>query len=295
MKFSAPSIDSLHGDFLLLSRIREAIYSRSGGKERLGSKFPSLLQDAIDFVLDPVRTARTAVNDLDNVEKTFIGLKVEHVLRDFLDVPKGLRDLQIDGVDVDIKNTVGATWMILPETYRNEEPCLLIAIADNDKRCWLGLMIARNDYLGASAGNRDHKRSVVKKGLNNILWLFDGVNLPASRWAGIDMKRFRELRQLKGGSKRAAAFFRENLWKRVHRSIIQTLLFDQNDYMKRTRGNGGARDILRKESIALLSWTYHREIIRLLGLPELTGEEFMAVTGRNISEIERLRSRKVID
>jgi len=294
MRFSTPTITNVHPDFPVLSGIEKAIYRQAKGEKALREKFPALLKDAIDFVLDPVRTARTAIKDLDNVEKTFIGLKVEHVLRDFLDVPKGLRDLEIDGIDVDIKNTVGTTWMIPPETYRNEEPCLLIAIADGEKQCWLGLMLARNEYLG-SGGNRDGKRSVVTKGLNSILWLVEGVPLPLSRWDGIDMAKFRELRKLKGGSKRAAAFFRDNLWMPVHRSIIQSLLFDQNDYMKRVRGNGGARDILRKEAIALLSWTYHKELFRLFGLADSTKDDFIAIKGRTPKEIVLLREKGVID
>jgi len=62
------------------------------------------------------------VNELDNVEKTFIGLKLEHFMRDMLDVPKGLRDLKIAGLDVGIKNTVGGNWSFPLETYRSSEP-----------------------------------------------------------------------------------------------------------------------------------------------------------------------------
>jgi hypothetical protein len=67
------------------------------------------------------------MSDLDNVEKTFVGLKMEHYVRDMLDVPKGLRDLVIDGIDVDVKNTTQNTWMIPQETYRTEDAVLVIA------------------------------------------------------------------------------------------------------------------------------------------------------------------------
>ncbi len=226
---------------------------------------PHILQDAIDFVIDPVRTARNSISELDSVEKTFIGLKVEHFLRDFLNVPSGLRDLVIDGTDVDVKNTVSTTWTIPPETYRSEEPCLLIAIADVDKKFWLGLIVAKSNYL-TTAGNRDSKRSVSAVGLRNILWLVEGAPLPSSRFHNIDFKRFRELRQIKGGSKRAAQFFRENLNVPVNRVVVQTLLHDQLDYMKRLRGNGGARDVLLKENILLLSNTYEKGEFKSRGI-----------------------------
>jgi hypothetical protein len=271
------SIPESHHDYQLLARLRSAIFTYAGGENKLISTLPVILQDAIDFVLDPVRTARTKISELDNVEKTFIGLKIEHCLRDFLNVPKGLRDLHIDNTDVDVKNTVGATWMIPPETYRNEEPCLLIAIADTEKRFWLGLIVARNDYLGSAKGNRDAKRSVVKKGMESILWIVAGKKLPASRWNGIDMARFRDLRMIKGGSKRAASFFRENIGKAIHRNVVQTLLFDQKDYMKRIRGNGGARDILKRERIALLSATFDRKKLEQLSSVRISKDEFIAI------------------
>ncbi|MEQ1672999.1 MAG: NaeI family type II restriction endonuclease, partial [Hyphomicrobium sp.] len=120
-RFPPSSISPNHPDYPLLSKIRDGIYSKAGGAERLTLHLPLLLKDAVDFVLDPVRTGRTKIAELDKVEKTYIGLKVEHYLREWLGVPKGLkRDIQIDGLDVDIKNTISTTWMIPPETYRTE-------------------------------------------------------------------------------------------------------------------------------------------------------------------------------
>jgi Restriction endonuclease NaeI len=270
-KFPA-SISEGHADYAELSRLRDSIIQSAGGESAIADALPQLLQDAIDFVIDPVRTARNSIVDLDNVEKTFIGLKVEHFLRDFLNVPSGLRDLVIDGTDVDIKNTVSTTWTIPPETYRSNEPCLLIAIADAEKKFWLGLIIAKSEYL-TKAGNRDSKKSVSAEGLRHILWLVEGAALPASRFHNVDLKRFRELREMKGGSKRAAQFFRENLNRPFHRVVVQTLLHDQLDYMKRLRGNGGARDLLKKDDVVLLSSAYEKASLEKLGF-EPKGKDF---------------------
>lgn len=265
-----------HQDYVVLDRVRSAILQKVGGEPEMRRALPVLIRDAIDFVIDPVRTARTRIRDLDNVEKTFVGLKVEHYFRDLLDVPKGLRDLVIDGLDVDVKNTVGTTWMIPPETYKNSDPCLLIATAEDDGRCWLGLLVARPEYLNAP--NRDQKRSVSSAAFEHILWIADGIQFPASRWEGLDMERFRELRKVKGGTRRAADFFRENVGRPIHRTIVQALLFDQDDYMKRLRGNGGARDLLRRDGISLLSGAYDAERITELGLPPIARDEMMAVS-----------------
>ena len=274
-RFPPSIIDKDHPDYSMLSKIRDGIYAAAGGAVRLHAELPSLLKEAVDFVLDPAKTGRTSIADLDKVEKTFIGLKVEHFLRDKLGAPKGLRrDLQIDGQDVDIKNTIGTTWMIPPETYQNEEPCLLIATAKFDGRCWLGILLARENYLGAK--NRDGKKSVTVEGKRNILWLVEDAPYPASAWAEIDMARFRELRQIKGGKKRAAQFFRENLGKKIDRSIVESLLHDQSDFMKRVRGNGGARDDLKKEKILILSGIYDAKEAKRRGIA-LKRDEFVAV------------------
>ena len=268
-------ISSSHPDFDDLDKIRTGIFRLVGGPDELTAQLPHLIKNAVDFVLDPVRTGRTKIAELDKVEKTFIGLKIEHYIRDLLGVPKGFkRDLRIDDVDVDIKHTIGSTWMIPPEAYGTEEPCLLIATAKFDGRCSLGLILARKAYLNKS--NRDGKCSVSAKGKQNILWLVRDLHYPPSRWDGLDMQRFWQLRQINGGKKRAAQFFRENVGRIVHRSVLQALLFDQRDYMKRIRGNGGARDDLIKEGIMVLSGTFDAKeaCCRRIGLSK---DEFVAV------------------
>ena len=264
-----------HQDFRSLDQIKRAILGNCGGEKALAAALPTLIADAVDFVVDPIRTARTLISELDSVEKTFIGLKIEHFLRDFLDFPKGIRDLRIGDVDVDVKTTVRQTWMIPPETFRNSEPCLLILTATEERFCSMGLILARDEYLNRP--NRDGKRSVKAAAFADILWLVERQPLPESRWTGIDMIRFRELRKLRGGKKRAAAFFRENLKRVIYRSVVQGLLFDQDDYMKRVRANGGAKDILSTESIAILSGAYHSNAIKALGLPKCSRDEFISV------------------
>ena len=262
----------------MLLKIRDGIFAQTGGSEELILHLPLLLKQAVDFVLDPVRTGRTKMAELDKVEKTFIGLKIEHYLRDWLGVPKGLkRDLLIDGQEIDIKNTVGTSWMIPPETYRTEEPCLLIATAKFDGKCWLGIVVARKEYLTKNEkGNRDAKRQLSSEGKKNIMWLVEDVEYPRSTWDGIDMARFRDLRKIKGGSKRAAQFFRENIGLKVHRTILESLLFPQRDFLKRVRGNGGARDDLRTEGILVLSGVYDAKEAKRRHIA-LMRDEFVAV------------------
>lgn len=279
------AMDANHPDFAQLQRLRDAIVRKANGYERLARNFPEIVRDAIEYVIDPIRTGRTTIKELDNVEKTFVGLKVEHFIRDFLDVPKGLRDLVLDGENVDVKNTIGSTWMIPKETYDDVGPCLLISVADEKGRCWLGLMLAKTEYL--SSPNRDLKRSVSVAGKQNIMWLIDGIAFPKSAWAGLDMHRFRELRMVKGGAKRATLFFEENLERVVNRRVIQSLLHDQKDYMKRLRVNGGARSLLARKHILLLSGLYDQDVIVQRGFSGVHKDDMIALPTTPIAARER--------
>jgi len=155
----------------------------------------------------------------------------------------------------------------------------------------MGLILAKPEYLGGL--NRDGKRAVTRFGRENIMWLVEQTPLPPSRWAEIDLPRFRELRERFKGTKRAAQFFRENLRKRIHRSVVQGLLFDQKDFMKRVRRNKGAPDLLRKEGIALISGDETMAILEL-GL-DLDKDEFVSVTGLTAAERSTLKRLNLID
>ena len=273
-KLPPSAVSTGHPDYELLAEIAEEIAARLGS--RPVDAFADAMMEAIEFVLDPIRTGRTSITELDNVEKTFIGLKIEHYIRDLLDAPKGVRDLELLGHDVDIKNTVSRSWswMIPPETFRGEEPVILLAADEEARQSWMGLMLARSEYLGAP--NRDGKRGILSSAYANILWLAHGVAWPRSRWEGLDMARFRELRKVKIGKDRAAHFFSENQRRITHRSVLVALLFDQKDPMKRLRANGGAPDVLRPNGIALLSGRYNAPLARRLGF-DLGPEDFVSL------------------
>jgi hypothetical protein len=292
MKSHLSEVDQFHADYPTLRALEDEIVTRCGGLATLQVRFPLLVRDAVDFLLDSVRTARTRVTELDNVEKTFIGLKLEHFVRDMLDVPKGLRDLVVNGTDVDIKNTVGSNWSIPQETYRGSEPCLLMAVNDASYTCSLGLIVAKPEYLHKGKGNRDTKKGVCAEGFKHIRWLVAEAPFATSRFAGLDMARFRDLRKdIASGKDRASQFFRENLFRIVHRDVVHALLYDQYDYMKRIRANGGAPDDLGHEDIAILIGTYTKDRIIAVkfGVPNLERDEVVAVRPRSQSEWQLLK------
>lgn len=283
-----------HPDYSELVRIRDGIAATCGGLDILQAEFPQLVRSAIDFVLDPVRTGRTRIEELDNVEKTFVGLKIEHFVRDVLKAPKGIRDLVIDGKDVDVKNTLDNSWMIPPETFMSEDPCLVINSKEKEHTCWMGLMLARQAYLNKP--NRDGKRGVRADAVANVLWIVEGAEYPESVWLPFDMAEFRRLREeVKHGTPRISEFLRKNLGVPVHRTVIESLLFDQLDPMKRIRGNGGARDLLRKEQIAVLSNEYGKQALADLHWSPIGKQETIAIAPRSVEERTYLVSNGYID
>src|SRR5262249_40666539 len=169
------SISRKHQDYRVLNKLKRSLLSRVS-HQALMTQIPLIGRDSIDFVLDNPFTGRTAFADLDSVERTFIGLKIEHRLRHILGLPKGKHDLVIGGMDVDCKNTIGNSWMIGPEIYMHNTPCILTQVDDESHCCSLGLIVARKRYL--SPENRDKKRGILRSAFSNILWLIDGAEYP---------------------------------------------------------------------------------------------------------------------
>jgi hypothetical protein len=68
------------------------------GQELFEEKLRSFFRSAIDEVIDTARTGRYFLSDLEKTEKTYLGTKFEILLRDWLQVPKGVvLDLLIGG------------------------------------------------------------------------------------------------------------------------------------------------------------------------------------------------------
>ena len=87
-------------DQKIIDIIRADLLKQSGGIDNFRAEVPKLIRRAIDEVIDTPRTARLT---LDQTEKTYIGTKIEILIRNYLNIPKGLLDLKIEGYDVDIK------------------------------------------------------------------------------------------------------------------------------------------------------------------------------------------------
>jgi hypothetical protein len=276
-----------HPDYPVLLALSEIVISKAGGLYRLKQEVPTRFRQALNEVIDTPRTGRITLDELEKTEKTYIGTKIEILLRDLLDLPKGKLDLLINGKDVDIKNTIGSNWMIPSEAIAH--PCILAACDETKSQCFLGVFVAHRSNLGNST-NRDGKRSLSTVGFQNILWILNGDDYPRNLLAQLDRTAVDYITDMKniGGSERLYRLFSTVLQTPVSRETVQGVA-RQKDYMKRLRTNGGARDKLRDAGIALLSGNYDSAVIAQLGLPHCRSDEFISI------RIETEKQKRIIN
>ncbi|NJS14859.1 MAG: hypothetical protein HC788_09895 [Sphingopyxis sp.] len=91
-----------------MAALERNLLSAVKGKELFEEKLRSFFRSAIDEVIDTAHPSRYFLSDLEKTEKTYLGTKFEILLRDWLQVPKGVvLDLLIGGREVDVKSTTG--------------------------------------------------------------------------------------------------------------------------------------------------------------------------------------------
>jgi hypothetical protein len=284
--------DESHQDYILIKRLEAAILRHAGGIEKFRVDIPQLLRRAIDEVIDSARSNRFTLIEIEKTEKTYIGTKIEILLRNHLQMSKGrVLDLSIDGIEVDIKNTIGSNWTIPIEALGH--PCILLKAQETTSRCSFGLIVIRDDILNLGK-NRDGKRTISKSGFAQVYWLLRDVPYPENFWEYLDTATREEITSHRGGTTGVAALFRSVQGRPISRLIVQSVA-QQKDYMKRIRRNGGARDLLAPEGIAILWGDKDREIIRLLGLPTCSPEEFVSFRPEKPEDIALLQDAGHID
>ena len=277
MKKNIPDsiVDADHSDHSLLAALAEDIVKRAGGTNALATKFSAMLRQCVDDVIMTPKTGRRAYEELEKTEKTYIGTRVEIELRAILNLPKGKLDTVILGHDVDIKNTMGNNWMIPTEAI--DHPCILVAADETRARCYLGLFIARPEYLTAGQ-NKDAKKSVSAAGFANIMWLLRDHPYPPNFWRTVSPDVIDRIFSGQTGNQRMANLFRDITRRPIARDVVEAVA-QQQDFMRRIRSDKGrgTRDILAREHILLLSGMYDAPLIDALGLPHCAGSEFISI------------------
>ncbi len=254
-----------HPDHFELAELETSLLASVGGTVSLEEKLRSFFRSAIDEVIDTSRTGRFFFSQLEKTEKTYLGTKFEILLRDWLQVPRGiLLDLLIGEREVDVKSTTGggSGWMIPPEAI--DQFCILLRINEEKAKCAFGLARARPEYL-RSGHNRDSKTSFSAAGTSNIWWLVSDFDYTPNFWTLIDETLRMQIMASGKGTRRLATLFGNCIGLPISRVQVAAIAA-QDDFMKRIRRNGGARDLLAPKGIAILYSETDRQLIQQLGI-----------------------------
>lgn len=276
-----------HIDYAELATLEADLLAAVEGRDSFEERLRSFFRSAIDEVIDTARTGRFFFSQLEKTEKTYLGTKFEILLRDWLQVPHGLvLDLRIGGREVDVKSTTGGGngWMIPPEAL--DQFCILLRVNEASARCAFGIVRARTDYMRHGT-NRDSKTSFSAAGTANIWWLVSDFAYTRNFWSCISDEIRLKIMSSGAASARLATLFENCLGMPVSRIQVAAVAA-QDDYMKRLRKNGGARDRLSKQGIALLYSGYDRELMRQLGI-QFGHREFVAIRPADEAQEHLLR------
>jgi hypothetical protein len=240
-----------------------------------GLLLAATLRRAFDLLLDGQHTGRYRWDQLHKTEKTHAGTLVEIGLQRTFELADGAAlDYSIAGVEVDCKfSHRSGGWMIPPEA---EGYLLLLVQASDEDGTWsAGLVRARDDYL-TEAGNRDLKRTLNDAGRGAIEWLAWRSPLPENALLRLPRHDTTAILGCATGQQAVNELFRRALGRRISRAVVATVA-RQEDYMKRVRGGGGARDQLRGEGIVIFGdYAGHQALAAALGLPAPGPGEFVS-------------------
>jgi hypothetical protein len=237
------------------------------GADPSGVKVARVLRRTYDMLLDGQHTGRYRWDQLFKTEKTHFGTLVEINLQRAFGFADGqAMDFAIRGVDVDCKfSQTPADWMIPPEAVGR----LVLGLwASDDQGQWsLGLVRATDEAL-TNAANRDRKRWLSPAGKGSVAWLFRNRPLPENALLRIPPRDADRIFTCSAhGTQRVDMLFRLAQRRIISRTVVATVA-QQEDYMKRVRGNGGARSRLQAEGIVIFGhYDSHRGVARQLRLP----------------------------
>jgi hypothetical protein len=232
-----------------------------------GVRTATVLRRTFDMLLDGQHTGRYRWDQLYKTEKTHFGTLVEiNLQREFGFADGQSMDFAIEGVDVDCKyaQSIGE-WMIPPEAMRH----IILGLWASDElgRWSLGLIRVTEQVLTSSRGNRDLKRRLTAAGKKEVVWIFRDQQLPENALLRIPSADVDRIFQPRHGTKRVDTLFRLAQRRLISRVVVATVA-QQEDYMKRIRGNGGSRSSLRPEGIVIFGqYDSHRRVAETLGLP----------------------------
>jgi hypothetical protein len=213
------------------------------------------MRKSFDEVIDGARTGRYCVAQLEKTEKTYIGTKVEIVLRDELQLDRGRSlDNLICGHEVDTKFSLSGGWMIPREAVG--EICLLVKCAD-EGRFSIGVLRTIPEML-TKGKNQDGKRSVSAHGKKHIHWMCDDHPMPPNFLQRLDSSVRTRILSAQSGMQRIRELFLNVNGQIIPRSVIEQVA-RQRDPLRRARQ---MKEKLKDQGVVVLCSTYESDRVQ---------------------------------
>ncbi len=232
----------------------DAVFTHLSSRSDLGDVIAKALRQSLDEVIDGPRTGRYCVEQLEKTEKTYIGTKVEIVLRDELALERGkVLDNLIQGYEVDTKFSLSGGWMIPREAVG--QICLLVTGNDHTGLYSVGLLRTTLEVL-TRGQNQDGKKSVSAVGKQNIRWLLHQQPMIRNFLFDIDDSVREAVLSPTSGKARLKALFRKVNGQIIPRSAILQVAQLKGDPLRRARE---AKEPLAAEGIQVLCAAYMQD------------------------------------
>lgn len=251
-----------------LERVKAAFLAIVREKKTSATEFfRQVVRQGLDEVLDGPRTGRFDLRKLSKTEATYVGTKMEILVRSECVLDEGVvTDLSVSGVDVDVKWSKSfAGWQIAEENVG--QVCLGLCLSNDHKTFSVGLFVPYLSRLRPSK-NKDAKKSLSKAGRSCVTWLVHEAELPPPFLAGLTEIELAYVLDGKRVQERVTRLFLTRPRTFIPRLAISTVAMrPHGDPMRRTRAD--RHNPAGTQGLKILSTKQKgSEIRRMLGLSE---------------------------
>jgi hypothetical protein len=244
----------------------------------LDETFHRLIRQGLDEVIDGGRTGRWSLTQLESTEKTYIGTKMEILIRSEFELPRERpMDTVVAGHPVDIKWSANRSgWQIPTEAVGHI--CLLVSGDEKRATYEVGLVRCRPEHLNKGK-NKDQKTTLSAIGREQIRWLSRGALAP-NFLATLPAAIRDDVMAQRKGQPRVTRLFTLLQRTPVPRLAVVTLAQQPGDPMRRIRKDKSDR----LHGLVVLGGHYERtrEIASQLGY-ELAKDEYMSVSRKELA------------
>jgi|GEM_PF-3266519 len=235
--------------------------------------FGKAIRQSIDEVLDGPRTGRWDFEQLEKTEKTYVGTKLEIILRSALGLERGTKlDLEIEGIHLDVKWAKDSSWQIPREAV--DQLCLCVGARQRMSRFQVGVVRCSEADLNQGK-NQDKKRTLSAAGRAAMRMLVVDAPMPSNFVADMDPDLRSAVMAEPTIQGRITRMFKELPYQRVPRGAVETVAETTGDPMRRIRADAHVEDVFA--GMRILSASYANKAIEALGHQKLERNHFMSV------------------